>query len=180
MFSPLVLLSTIALLPFLGAVALLILAPLVLRNDQAIKTFTMIVMLVTMGLTMISTVPWRPFAAAGDGMGAGIALGLAVMMWNYSGWDTPSTTLGETRTPERTYLMYDEVTVASVIDPTLVKTESLIVDVDATPGINYGVSVGGRSVWPGAEGAQKMAVQHDIDWERFIRLFVDRVGAPMK
>ena len=101
--------------------------------------------------------------------------------------DTPVTRLIDAemgpifaRTPERTYLMYDEVTVASVIDPTLVKTESLIVDVDATPGINYGVSVGGRSVWPGAEGAQKMAVQHDIDWERFIRLFVDRVGAPMK
>jgi inosine-uridine nucleoside N-ribohydrolase len=84
------------------------------------------------------------------------------------------------KTPGRTYLMYDEVTVASVIDPTLVKTETLVVDVDATHGINYGVSVGGRSVWPGAEGAQKIAVQHDIDWERFIRLFVERVGAPIK
>ena len=25
------------------------------------------------------------------------------MMWNYSGWDAPSTTLGETRSPERAY-----------------------------------------------------------------------------
>ena len=69
----------------------------------AVLALAPVVMLVTVGLTMISTVPWRPFAAAGDGMGAGIALGLAVMMWNYSGWDTPSTTLGETRTPERTF-----------------------------------------------------------------------------
>jgi inosine-uridine nucleoside N-ribohydrolase len=84
------------------------------------------------------------------------------------------------KTPERTYLMFDEVTVASVVDSTLVKTQTLVVDVDAAPGINYGVSVGGRSTWPGAEGAQKMAVQHDVDWERFIRLFVSRVGAPIK
>ena len=67
-----------------------------------------------------------------------------------------------------------------MIDATLVKTQTLVVDVDATPGINYGVSVGGRSIWPGAEGAEKMAVQHDVDWERFIRLFVSRVGAPIK
>jgi len=64
---------------------------------------TPVVMLVTVGLTTISTVPWRPFAAAGESMGVGIALGLAVTMWNYSGWDTPSTTLGETRAPERTF-----------------------------------------------------------------------------
>ena len=29
----------------------------------------------------------------------GIGLGLAVMMWNYSGWDNPTTCLGETRSP---------------------------------------------------------------------------------
>jgi inosine-uridine nucleoside N-ribohydrolase len=83
-------------------------------------------------------------------------------------------------TPDRTYLMYDEVAVASVIDPSLVKSETLVVDVDAHHGINYGVSVGGRAVWPGAEGAQRMAVQYDVDWERFIRLFIDRVGAPRR
>ena len=83
-------------------------------------------------------------------------------------------------TPNRKYLMYDEVTVASVVDPTLVKTELMVVDVDITHGINYGVSVGGKSVWPGAEGAQKMAVQYDVDWERFMRLFVDRAGTAPK
>ena len=39
-------------------------------------------------------------------------------------------------TPNRKYLMYDEVTVASVVDPTLVKTELMVVDVDITHGIN--------------------------------------------
>ena len=80
------------------------------------------------------------------------------------------------KTPTRSLLMFDEVAVASAIDPTLVKTEQLIVDVDITHGINYGVSVGGKRPWPGAEGAKTMAVQYDLDWNRFIGMFVDRVG----
>lgn len=80
-------------------------------------------------------------------------------------------------TPDRKLLMFDEVAVASAIDPTLVKTQTLVVDVDISHGINYGVSVGGTAVWPGAEGARKMAVQYDVDWERFITLFIERVGA---
>jgi inosine-uridine nucleoside N-ribohydrolase len=79
-------------------------------------------------------------------------------------------------TPNRTRLMYDEVAVASLIDPTLVKTEQMLVDVDIDHGINYGVSVGGKSPWPGAEGARTVAVQHDLDWERFITMFIDRVA----
>ncbi|HEV3140527.1 MAG TPA: nucleoside hydrolase, partial [Vicinamibacterales bacterium] len=72
--------------------------------------------------------------------------------------------------------MYDEVAVASVIDPTLVKTRRMIVDVDATPGIDYGVSVGGADAWPGSEGARTVDVQYDIDNARFMRLFVDRLS----
>jgi len=74
--------------------------------------------------------------------------------------------------------MYDEVALASLVDPTLVKTRRMIVDVDAAPGINYGVSVGSTQTWPGAEGAREMSVQYDIDDARFMRLFVDRVGRP--
>ena len=33
-----------------------------------------------------------------------------------------------------------------------------------------------REIWPGAEGAKKMSVQHDLDWERFIDLFVKRMN----
>ncbi len=75
--------------------------------------------------------------------------------------------------------MYDQVAVASLIDPTLVETAELFVDVDTHHGINYGTTVGGRGVWPGAEGAQKMRVQYDLDWERFIRMFIERVTRPV-
>ncbi|MBZ5558678.1 MAG: nucleoside hydrolase [Acidobacteriia bacterium] len=71
--------------------------------------------------------------------------------------------------------MYDEVAAASLVDPTLVKTKRMIVDVDVTHGIDYGVSVGGAEAWPGAEGARTVDVQYDIDNARFMRLFVDRV-----
>ena len=71
--------------------------------------------------------------------------------------------------------MYDEVAAASLVDPTLVKTKRMVVDVDDTHGMNYGVSVGGTDVWPGAEGAPTIDVQYDIDNARFMRLFVERV-----
>jgi amino acid transporter len=48
-------------------------------------------------------VPWLPFANEGQGLVAGLGLGLAAMMWNYSGWDTPTTCLGETRAPTTTF-----------------------------------------------------------------------------
>ena len=75
--------------------------------------------------------------------------------------------------------MYDQIAVASLIDPGLVKTELLFVDVNIDHGISYGVSVGGRDIWPSAEGAQEMEVQYDLDWERFIEMFVDRVQRPV-
>jgi amino acid transporter len=55
------------------------------------------------GFAAARTVPWTPFLAEGGSLGAGLGLGLAVMMWNYSGWDTPSTCLGETRAPEHAF-----------------------------------------------------------------------------
>lgn len=100
--------------------------------------------------------------------------------------DTPFTRLIRERLgpvfdkdPGRSLLMFDQVTVASLVDPSLVTTSELYVDVDANQGINYGVSVGGKAPWPGAEGAQRMAVQHDLDWDRFIRMFVERVTQPV-
>lgn len=80
---------------------------------------------------------------------------------------------------DRKMLMFDQVTVASLVDPTLVTAAEQYVDVDANHDINYGVSVGGKALWPGAEGAQKMAVQYDLDWDRFIRMFVERVTRPV-
>jgi len=50
------------------------------------------------------TAPWDPLAPSGQGLET-LGLGLAVLMWNYSGWDTPTTILGETRAPERAFRM---------------------------------------------------------------------------
>jgi inosine-uridine nucleoside N-ribohydrolase len=76
----------------------------------------------------------------------------------------------------RKLLMYDQVAVAGMIDRSLVEKTRMIVDVNIRPGINYGVSVAGTKPWPGAEGAKEMWVQHDLDWERFIALFIERVS----
>lgn len=81
--------------------------------------------------------------------------------------------------PKRRLLMYDQVAVASLVDPTLVTTADLYVDVDANHDVSYGASVGGAQIWPWAEGAQKMAVQYDLDWDRFIRMFIERVTRPV-
>jgi len=62
-----------------------------------------VVLFVLVGAAGASARPWTPFAASGDSLGATLGVGLAVAMWNYSGWDTPSTCLGETRAPERAY-----------------------------------------------------------------------------
>lgn len=77
--------------------------------------------------------------------------------------------------PDRTPLMYDQVAAAYLVDPTLMRTVEWYVDVDANPGPSYGVSVGAAEPWKGAEGARKMLVQTDLDFERFIRLYVERV-----
>lgn len=81
--------------------------------------------------------------------------------------------------PDRSWYMYDQIAVASLIDPTLVTTEELYVDVNIDHGISYGVSVGGREIWPGAEGAGKMSVQYDLDWPRFMALFIERIQRPV-
>jgi len=47
--------------------------------------------------------PWLPFMNEEQGLIAGLGLGLATMMWNYSGWDTPTTCLGEIPTPGATF-----------------------------------------------------------------------------
>ena len=57
---------------------------------------------VVVGLGAARASPWVPLAPAGQELET-LGLGLAVVMWNYSGWDMPSTVLGETRAPERTF-----------------------------------------------------------------------------
>ncbi len=65
----------------------------------AVVSLVPVVVLTAVAATRVETVPWRPFVAGERGLLSSLGLGLAVMMWNYSGWDTPTTTLGETRDP---------------------------------------------------------------------------------
>jgi amino acid transporter len=60
-------------------------------------------LLVAIGGVTVSTSPLTPFLAGSQTLASGVGLGLAIVMWNYSGWDTPSTCLGETRAPERAF-----------------------------------------------------------------------------
>ena len=71
--------------------------------------------------------------------------------------------------------MFDELTVATVIDPTLVKSRSLYVDLDISHGPDYGVSVGGAKPWEGGEDAKPISVQYDVDNDRFMEMFVKRL-----
>lgn len=75
--------------------------------------------------------------------------------------------------------MYDQLAVATLIDPSLFTMKELYVDVDRNHDINYGVSVGGEKLWPGAEGAQKIQVEYDLDFDRFIQLYIERMTKPV-
>jgi amino acid transporter len=51
----------------------------------------------------ITHIPWQPFASErAHGLG-GLAVGISIALWNYIGWDNPSTAQGEVREPSRTY-----------------------------------------------------------------------------
>jgi amino acid transporter len=62
----------------------------------AVAALVPVILFVDVAAGQLTRPPWVPFA--NDGVGAAtIGLGLAVVIWNYSGWDTPSPLLGETR-----------------------------------------------------------------------------------
>ena len=69
----------------------------------AVAALLPIAALAGIGLATVRTAPWLPLMAESQSLGAGLGLGLAVMMWNYSGWDTPTTCLGETRKPVQAF-----------------------------------------------------------------------------
>jgi amino acid transporter len=81
----------------------------------AVGVLAPVAALIVAGLSTPRAAPWSPFLAEGQSLGAGLGLGLAVVMWNYGGWDTPSTTLGETRRPERAFAAATRLTLPVVI-----------------------------------------------------------------
>ena len=51
----------------------------------------------------IAHIPWQPFASAdAHGLG-GLAVGISIALWNYIGWDNPSTVQGEVKDASRSY-----------------------------------------------------------------------------
>lgn len=80
------------------------------------------------------------------------------------------------RDPGLVEQMYDQLAIGALVDPTLVKTVEMFVDVDDQPGPSYGVTVGGDTLWEGADGAKQVTVQYDVDFDRFIHMFVQRVS----
>jgi len=51
----------------------------------------------------VSHIPWKPFTTPGQSTLGGIGVGISIALWNYIGWDNPSTVEGEVVNPARSY-----------------------------------------------------------------------------
>jgi amino acid transporter len=51
----------------------------------------------------ITHIPWQPFASEHARGFGGLAVGISIALWNYIGWDNPSTAQGEVKNPSLTY-----------------------------------------------------------------------------
>jgi amino acid transporter len=54
-------------------------------------------------VSRVSHIPWQPFASEETRGLGGLAVGISIALWNYIGWDNPSTVQGEVRDASRTY-----------------------------------------------------------------------------
>ena len=54
-------------------------------------------------LPNIHRVPWVPFRSPGESTLGGLGVALSIALWNYIGWDNPSTVQGEVVDPSRSY-----------------------------------------------------------------------------
>jgi len=51
----------------------------------------------------ITHIPWQPFASEEAHGFGGLAVGISIALWNYIGWDNPSTVQGEVKDASRSY-----------------------------------------------------------------------------
>jgi amino acid transporter len=51
----------------------------------------------------ITHMPWQPFGSENARGLGGLAVGISIALWNYIGWDNPSTVQGEVKNPSRSY-----------------------------------------------------------------------------
>jgi inosine-uridine nucleoside N-ribohydrolase len=75
--------------------------------------------------------------------------------------------------------MWDELSAASVIDPTLItRSREMYVDVDIDHGIQYGYTLAWEASQSPPPGTRKATVQLDVDRERFEELYVELMARP--
>lgn len=68
-----------------------------------VVAFSPVLGMAALGIGRLNEIATLPFAGEGRDLIGGLGIGLSVMMWNFSGWDNPTTCLGETRAPESAY-----------------------------------------------------------------------------
>ena len=57
----------------------------------------------TFSAPRITHIPWQPFASEEARGFGGLAVGISIALWNYIGWDNPSTVQGEVKDASRSY-----------------------------------------------------------------------------
>lgn len=75
------------------------------RVSVVIGTFVLgsFALVAIFALPNVDHLPWQPMLKPGQGLGAGLAVGLSTALWNYFGWDNASTVGGEVVDAGRTY-----------------------------------------------------------------------------
>ncbi len=75
------------------------------RVSVAVGTFVLgaFALVAIFALPHVTHAPWQPLLKPGQGLGAGLAVGLSTALWNYFGWDNASTVGGEVVDAGRTY-----------------------------------------------------------------------------
>lgn len=80
---------------------------------------------------------------------------------------------------EEHYYMWDEITAASLIDPTLItKERQVYMDVDINHGPEYGNTLTWTDQFHPQTGIRKVHAQLDLDLPRFEKLFLDLMTEP--
>ncbi|MHB1311858.1 MAG: APC family permease [Gemmatimonadaceae bacterium] len=72
----------------------------VIIGSFVLGTFALVALF---ALPNVHHAPWQPFLKPGQGLGAGLAVGLSTALWNYFGWDNASTVGEEVVDAGRTY-----------------------------------------------------------------------------
>ena len=90
----------------------------------------------------------------------------------------------DAKSPRLYYALLDQITIAYIIQPDVVTTKALTVDVDITQGLGYGASYGyvkglyvsGKDEYPLNNSLPTVEVVADIDVPRFLDLYINTLA----